>query len=324
VPRPAVINQQAWGIVPPHCGLRPDGRRYEQFQPRGEVTGLPGSAVRVAIKTQKPITRARLALLGPVPASRSGEKLSGRPELRTFSMMVGDDGMSAEIVFDLRPEATAYRIVVTDEHGFENRDPPTRGLRIVPEEAPAVTLSPEQFLPDQGGFLSRTAAEDFEVEGVPVPLGGGVRIGYTCSHPFGLGPATLYYRVNEGPWWPFPLAEVPATDRTGPFDPRHGVFVNSRPGESVQYHAVPSGDPDRVLGRTEGGGRFDFQTRSLPDLKVGDRIEYYVAVANRDPAAPKVGRSEVRQKLVVTVPELVQWIDATLRQEDRIRQLEQR
>ena len=202
--------------------------------------------------------------------------------------------------------------------------PSKRGLRIIPEEAPAVTLLPEQFLPDQAGFLRRTAAEDFEVEGVPVPLGGGVRIGYTCSHPFGLGPATLFYRVNDGPWWPFPLAEVPATEKAGPFDPRRGAFVNSRPGDQVQYHAVPSADPDRVLGRTEGGGRFDFQTRSLPDLKVGDRIEYYVAVANRDPAAPKVGRSEVRQKLVVTVPELVNWIDATLRQEDRIRQLEQR
>jgi hypothetical protein len=29
-------------------------------------------------------------------------------------------------------------------------------------------------------------------------------------------------------------------------------------------------------------------------------------------------------KTIVTVPQLVQWIDATLRQEDRIRQLEQK
>jgi hypothetical protein len=62
----------------------------------------------------------------------------------------------------------------------------------------------------------------------------------------------------------------------------------------------------------------------MSELKIGDRIEFFVEVMNRDQNSPQVGRSETRVKAVVTVPQLVQWIDATLRQEDRIRQLEQK
>ena len=72
-----------------------------------------------------------------------------------------------------------------------------------------------------------------------------------------------------------------------PFDPRQGAFVNSKRGDQVQFYAVLSADPDQVPGRLEGGGRFDFQTRSLTDLKVGDQLEYYVEVSNREPNTPK-------------------------------------
>jgi hypothetical protein len=237
-------------------------------------------------------------------------------------MEIGASRNDAVGQFDMKPEESAYRIVVEDEHAFRNADPPRRGIKIVPEEPPTVALLPEQFLPEQ--FPGAGIAEDFEVEGVPIPLGGAIRLAYSASHPYGLGRATLQYRVNDGPWQPFPLAEAPETEKTGPFDPRRGAFVNSKPGDQVQFHAVPSRDPERLLPRTDGGGRFDFQTRGLPDLKIGDRVEFFVEVANRDPNSPQVGRSETRLKTVVTVPQLVQWIDATLRQEDRIRQLEQK
>src|SRR5205085_4150251 len=188
------------------------------------------------------------------------------------------------------------------------------GLRIVPEEPPAVALLPEAFLPEQAALAGlRGVADDFEVEGVPIPLGGAIRIAYTATHPYGLGSAKLYYRINEGDWRPYTLAEAAATEATGPLDAGRGAFANSRPGDQVQFHAAPSPDPERRLGRTVGGGRFDFLTRGLPELKVGDRVEYYVEASNRDPADPKAGRSEARSKAVVTVPQLVQWIDATLR-----------
>ena len=59
-------------------------------------------------------------------------------------------------------------------------------------------LLPEQFLPEQ--FPGVGIAEDFEVEGVPIPLGGAIRIAYVATHPYGLGRAMLQYRVNDGPW----------------------------------------------------------------------------------------------------------------------------
>jgi hypothetical protein len=77
-------------------------------------------------------------------------------------------------------------------------------------------------------------------------------------------------------------------------------------------------------GRLDGGGRFDFQTRALNGVKVGDTIEYFVEVSNRDPSQSLFGRSDMRAKRIVTVAELVNWIDSTLRQEDRIRRLTER
>jgi hypothetical protein len=191
---------------------------------------------------------------------------------------------------------------------------------LVPEEPPVVTLLAEQFRPE--GFTG--SAEDFEVEGVPVPLGGAIKIGYTATHPYGLGKAVLVYRINEGEWRRLALQEVPETEATGPFDIRRGCFVNSQLSDQIQFHAVPSPKPAERPGRLDGGGRFDFQTRALPGLKVTDTIEYFVEVSNRHPTEPIAGRSETRSKRVVTVAELIGWIDATLRQEDRIRRLTDR
>lgn len=324
VPRPAIIKQDSWTILPAHCGTKPDGSRYRVEQPRAEVVGLPGSVAFVTCKAQKRVMNAKVELLGA--SAQNGNPTGDKPVVtvfRSIEMVIQDnDPTEALAYFDLRPDESAYRIVVVDEHGFENADPPRRGVKIVSEEPPTVALLPEQFLPDQ--FPGVGIAEDFEVEGVPIPQGGAIRVAYTASHPYGLGRATLMYRVNEGPWQPFPLGETPETEKTGPFDPRRGCFANSRATDQVQFHAVPSREPERYLPRTDGGGRFDFQTRGLPDLKIGDRIEYYIEVTNRDPNSPQVGRSETRMKTIVTVPQLVQWIDATLRQEDRIRQLEQK
>lgn len=204
------------------------------------------------------------------------------------------------------------------------------------EDLPAVALLPEQFRPE----VSSGIGEEFEVEGVPVPLGGAVRIAYSASHPYGLGRAFLVYRVVAGSplapadgsaadpaprpggerWQRLALAEAPSAGR---FDPRRGAFADSRPNDSVQFHSAESDDPSRP-GRREGGGRFDFQTRGLPGVRPGDTLEFYVEVTNRNPDQPLAGRSETRAKKVVTVAELMSWIDATLRQEDRIRRLTER
>lgn len=313
VARPAVTRLTASVSLPAWCGLTPAGRRYNLDQPRGEVTGIAESLVRVAIQTQKPVTIAELDLLGvaepgqPPSVTRTLKPVAGQGDEWTFE-------------FDLRDDEAGYRVRVVDEHGFANLDPPRREVRLVAEEPPMVGLLLESFRPD--GWSG--SAEDFEAEGVPVPLGGPIRIGYTCQHPYGLGRATLVYRINEGDWRRLGLSESTASDATGPFDPKRGCFEKSRPADQIQFAVTPSADPERVPGRLEGGGRFDFQTRSLPGVKVGDQIEYFIEVGSRHPDRPLLGRSETRMKRVVTVAELVEWIEATLRQEDRIRRLTDR
>src|SRR4029077_3472869 len=64
MPRPAVIKQDAAVILPAHCGTKPDGQRYLVAQPRGEIIGIPGSGALVSCKSQKPMVKARVELLG--------------------------------------------------------------------------------------------------------------------------------------------------------------------------------------------------------------------------------------------------------------------
>lgn len=310
VPRPAVTSLAAALVLPRYCGLKPDGTPYEQALPRGEVSGIAGCSVRVNARTQKPIARSLLELLS----------IGAQANVTRTLRPIAHDGTTMAFHFDLRENESAYRVLVWDEYDFANVDPPRRDVRLLPEEPPAVSLLPEQFKPE--GFSG--SAEDFEADGVPVPLGGAVRIGYTANHAFGLGHAALVYRINDGEWRRLGLTEAAATETSGPFDPKRGCFQNSLPGDQVQFHASPSPDVLAYPGRLDGGGRFDFQTRSLPGIKVGDQLEFFVEVTNRDPDNPLAGRSETRAKRVVTVAELVEWIDAALRQEDRIRRLTDR
>lgn len=312
-PRPEIARLEAWLELPTYTGLRPDGRRYQVAQPQGDVAGPAGSAARVVIETQKPVVRAVVECLGPVSPDGPEEVK------RTVPMTLGAEGRKWEATLDLRAGETAYRVRVEDEHGFVNRDPPRRTLRLLPDEPPTVTLLPERFDDD-----AEATPEDADLEGMPVPLGRSIRIAYVCQAPFGLGRAQLRYRINDGEWQTLPLAEVPATAQTGPFDFRRGAFVRSGPRDQVEFHAVGSTDPTERPGRLAGGGRFDFQTRALPGLKVGDTIEFYVEVFARGPEAERwPGRSESRVKTVVTEDQFLDWVVQTLQQERRIRQLEE-
>jgi hypothetical protein len=321
--QPAIIELHAWAQLPEFCGRRPSGKPYEREQPSGDLALLPSSVVRVAVRTQKPVQKAYLEVLAAVPLEASHPE----PEqvLRRIDLAIQDDAQAAEGTFTPQEGEAAYRVVVVDAYGFRNVDPPRRSIRILADELPRVALLPELFpSPDGQG-----STEDFEVSGIPVPLGGTVRIAYTCSSPYGLGRADqnrtprLCYRVNEGSWWRLPLKEVAGSQKTGPFDPRYGAFENSSFMDQVEYHAVSSPDPEKALGRIDGGGRFDLHTRRIPRLKVGDRLELCLEVydQNPDPSRPP-GRSESRIKSIVTLPEVETWVRETLQEESRIRQLE--
>ena len=333
VPRPVVVKQEAWVLLPTFCGTSADGKRYEVPQGHGDVVGILGSSVRVWAQVQKPVHAAQLELLGPDHYDPQKADSEQGPEgvKRIVPLKIDPSGQEAEAVFDLRPEESGYRIVVADEYGFANVPAPWRSLRVVPEEPPQVTLLKDYFGPEA----------DSDVEGIPVPLGKAVRIPYVCHGPYGLGQARILYRVvpklesgNEAveppPWTILPLPEVTPTARLGGFDPKRGVFQKSQEFDEVPFHAVPSNDPT-MLGRQIGGGRYFLQTAGLVDgkgqalqLHKGDQIEYCVEVfADRDPNAGRPSaRSETRVTTVVDPADWRNWLKAVLREEEQLRRLD--
>lgn len=207
-PRPVVVKETAWVVLPEHCGLRPDGTPYEVEQSRGEIVGMHGLRARVQVKVQKPVKQAVLELLGaPYPdlsrpsretaAQRNAvEALSavaamgllagptaasldtaaglaasrGEVVLRQLRLVFPKEQPEATWTFDLRPTETAYRIRVLDQHGFANIAAPLRGVTIVPERSPQVALLRERFLPAKAFRSPGGSDVDFEVDGMPLGL----------------------------------------------------------------------------------------------------------------------------------------------------------
>lgn len=315
-PRPELVRWEAWCILPEFLGRRPDRSRYEEPQEKGDVSGYAGSGARVRVEIQKPVEGAWLEILGT--AGVDGEA----DVRRRLDMRLDESGRVAEAQFDLREDETAYRIRLRDRLGFMNAKPSLRSLTLLPDEKPQVAWLPERLPGSRDAELSDASL----VDGMPIPVGGSIPIGYVCSSPLGLDRAQLRFRVNDGPWQRLPLGEVQAGSGVGSFDFRRGVFDNSGLTETVEFHAVPSPDPKNLPPRLRGGGRFDFLTRALAELKPGDQVEYMVEVFDRNPTPDREpGRTEpARVKRVVTVEELADWIEQTLQQERRLRDLEKK
>ena len=346
-PRPVIDEVAAWVLLPKY--VDPDGqRRYERFQPEGEVFAVRDSDIRVEAKISKAVEKAELVLLARNPDGTEDE--SGR-----LPMVIGPDGSTVSATFGLPDRSASYRIEAVDEHGFAVLNPPHRGITLAPDEPPRVELLQEVLKgTSDGGPL-----DDYEVNGMPLLMGGQVQVGYRARSPLGLDRAFIVYRVNEGPWTPLPLAPTVANEaEIGAFLPRLGVFEKSGVYGEVEFYRLPAADPDREPPGTEAGGRYNFQTAALrkttddgktAELEVGDRVEFLVAVYDRnpapaeppgppeivypteasaDPAAPPgkrpPGRSESRIKTVVTATQLNDWLEQRDRSRDRLRQIEQR
>ncbi len=321
-PRPDLVRNDVKLILPTFVGTRPDGTPYEEPQGRGDIVGFLGCRARVIVTANKPLAQATLEILGP-ETDGPGEKIA-----RTLAMASSDaEKLLWTGEFELKPGETAYRILMADQHGYENRKVPRRSITLLPDEAPHVLLMPDRF----PGATQTNFLEDSEVDGLPVLIGRGIRIGYRTRTDLALDRAVLRYRIlkpgTEGmtdsiPWTPLPLIEVLPTAEAGAFDLNLGVWQNNKSDET-QFTAIPSPAPELFRGRKEGGGRFDFKTRELPELKVGDRIEYFVEVFDRRPGS-KPGASEVRVKEVVNTEGLSLWIRAKLDEFKRLQELAQR
>jgi hypothetical protein len=344
VPRPAVNEQHAKLLLPSYCGLTPNGQRYEVAQSQGDVMGIPGSTAAITIKTQKPIKKAWLQLLGPAPDATPKQADDAIPEIerRMVAMTVDKEGNSASGMFDLKADETSFRIHVEDEHGFRNQPAPRRSVRLIPEESPQVTLLRDLYLPT-GKVSSDVPLEDFEVDGMPLVVGWPVRVIYYAAGPYGLGQAWFLYRIQKGSdssggesveeekWIRVPLVEVKGSDKTGPFDFRRGAFLYSPESQAVDFYAAPSNDPEKTIGRTQGGGRYIFHTKKAIDLKgqplaikEGDRIEYCIEVfADKNGGRSRpVARSEVRTQLFVDLAAWMRWEREVRSEETRIRQID--
>jgi hypothetical protein len=337
-PRPVVTHIGAWVQLPDFIGRKPDGTAYESLMNQGEVIGLAGSTVRLLIRAQKPLSEAKLVLL------ERDKTLGVEKELPATNMQLldetdpqtGEKLSGAEATFRLDAKLLAYRIEVKDQFGFANSSPPRRGVAIASDDPPHVALLAERF-----AGLGEAATEDTEVEGMPIPLGKSIRIAYAAQSPLGLRAARLVYRVNEGEWNYLTLKEVKATEETGPFNPQTGAFAKSGEKDEVEFARVPSFDPEEKPGDLEGGGRFDFKTRTLKkrdaegkqaELEVGDRVEFYVEVFDKDPSVRtpgtrepgRLGRSDARIKGIVTDGQFIDWVVQTLQSESRLKQLEEK
>jgi hypothetical protein len=364
--RPVIDSQniRAWVLLPDYCPKRPSGLPYEIDQQRGDIVALLGASARVRIKVQKSIKKAVLHLLGPValdsnptvlvsrlglgtggaglgPLSAAGlpyvlssnptvqqQLIGSETKLGEIPMELLGDHDEAEAEFVLPATATGYRLIVEDEYGFANLLPPRRSIRMVTEEPPQVAMLPMIF--DAGVGVG--SAEDFPMDGLPIPPKGKLRIAYACSAPFGIGGAKLHFRVIKqkkvkdgdstepvpGQWEKLDLYPVHASDKSGPFLPNRGIFANSSDLEQIPFHAVPSPDPEMILGRKIGGGRWDFKTATmlrdhrgkLIPLKPGDQIEYKIEVFPAGPdgkadtmSGRKSGFSETRKVSVVSLKE---------------------
>ena len=326
--RPVVSRIDAWVRVPDYVGRKPDGTPYEIYMPQqGEIACPAGATVRIELETSKSIRSAALHLLGA-----DAEKKEVR--LRTVPLSVSEGEANAAVgILTVEPAAVAYELEVADTFGFRNAVLPRRSVRILPDSPPLVDLLPERFA-GQGEIVEA----DAEVDGMPLPLGKPLRIDYRCSSPLGLDRARLAYRVNDDPWQYLPLAEIKATEESGPWDARLHSFANAayqqkKLGGQVEFTALPSPNPDLKPARLEGAGSFTFQTKALKKLKdgnpaeleVGDRVEFSVEVYDRNPSPQREpGKSEARVKEIVTDERFLEWILSTLQSESKLRDLEKR
>jgi hypothetical protein len=290
-PRPVVTKVDAWILAPAY--VDPEGkRRFETTAKQGEVVCHPDCSVRVRAEFSKPVKKAEVVLAG---VKKSEEKPVVNPQGEAvvpppvkFDVRVAldldADRTAGTATFTIPPGVNGYRVEVTDEFDLNNLTPPRRGISVLPDRPPTVLLNDELLMAgsDTG------PADDYEVRGIPLILGGQIQIGYQARSSLGVARAAIIYRVNDGPWTLFNLKQVTADpEKVGRFRPELGVFESYDEVRNNEFYPIPANDPDTEPGGLVAGGRYNFLTAALvktskegavSKLAVGDRVEFRVVV----------------------------------------------
>ena len=327
--RPVVTEVNAWLILPSYVDPEKK-KRFERYQPQGEVTTLPDCGLHVEVMLSKPVKNATLILFS---------RADGKNETEISRTPMTHEGTQAACILDqIPPAAVAYRIQVVDENNFENVNPPRRGIGSGIYKAPTVKLLAE-VLKDPNPEIHNGPLEDYAVDGMPLAVSGQqqVQIAYHARSPLGISKVFIWYRVNptdreKDAWSMLPLAPTEADlAKMGPFVPELGAFLNSGVEGSVEFYSFPSPDPEREPAGIEAGGRINFQTKSLQKtlpngdkakLEVGDQVEFLVAAFDRNPDPNRpAGESQSRIKAVVSYDQLLDWNRQLSQSQGRLQEL---
>ncbi len=206
-PPPQVKDIEAWQLLPPYLGTRTahvDGKDvpvpFERFQPKGEVTAaLPMSGLRVDASFNKQVVKA---VLTPVLRGDGNKEVDGPP---LAPNEVAADGQMAGWTFPTSEKLIGYRIELTDARGFTSPAPARRGVRMLPDEPPAVEFKKESTRnPDPTAFDGKGDPRVYEWDSMPVsfrPTGNGegetgpMQVIYGARSELGVGRVNLAYRV---------------------------------------------------------------------------------------------------------------------------------
>ncbi|QDU40387.1 Immunoglobulin G-binding protein A precursor [Maioricimonas rarisocia] len=142
---PRLIQADAQIVQPTYTGL-PD-KTYKDVR---RISLVEGSELTLTCHLNKPVQQATLI-------SDSGTAVP---------LEVGDDGVVSDRTATFRPvESVVYQLVLIDEAGRENRDPPEITIDVVPNRAPELTVAfpgrDTQVSPLQELTLQAKAWDDF-------------------------------------------------------------------------------------------------------------------------------------------------------------------
>ncbi len=155
------------------CQLQAVPPAYTKMKPQtfdgavGEMLVFEHSDLTIAMQFQQSVVEAELLFGSPgLTIAAEPGRSDDRDELPKLPIPISDDGQTATVNFAAE-RSNDFTILLTDRHGFHNRENATRSLRILrdrpPEFVEARDQEPLVMRPDGPLVVTVTARDDFGV-----------------------------------------------------------------------------------------------------------------------------------------------------------------